>query len=304
MHKISTTVLVFFLVTASWQLQAATDIQYQASYKGVFSLFRTMKIADVNYSVSSHEPELPANFQQIRLWVTSQAYSTVERLYPFRYLYKSYFKTDSAQTQVFENIKITKKKKKLRHQVGLLDFEENKIQLFSSSDTKENMLPAVVPGVTRSEQQQQLTKRLQLKKKASPLINLQIMPIDRLTMLELMAEQVASNKAEKVYRITNGDELFDYRVTLGQQQKLKVAGKEMQARKVKIEALELTVSGEPVMEAQGELEQLQAAGTEKRKYAHAPVYAWFSEIGGQQTAVKFLNRHAIGDFVVEMVNSN
>jgi len=122
--------------------------------------------------------------------------------------------------------------------------------------------------------------------------------------LELMAEQVASNKAEKVYRITNGDELFDYRVTLGQQQKLKVAGKEMQARKVKIEALELTVSGEPVMEAQGELEQLQAAGTEKRKYAHAPVYAWFSEIGGQQTAVKFLNRHAIGDFVVEMVNSN
>ena len=56
------------------------------------------------------------------------------------------------------------------------------------------------------------------------------------------------------------------------------------------------------METLGEYEQFQAAETEKPKYAHAPVYAWFSEIDGQQTAVKFLNRHAIGEFVVEMVD--
>jgi len=302
MFKIPTILLVVFLVAVSWQVQAATDIQYQASYKGIFSLFRTMKIADVNYSVSSHEPELSPEYQQIRLWVTSEKYSTVERLYPFRYLYKSFFNTDSDQTQVFENIKITKKKKKLRHQVGLLDFDENKVQLFASAHKKENVLPEVVAGVIRTQQQKQLKKRFKLKKKAPALIELQKMPIDRLTMLELMAEQVAANQTEKMYRITNGDELFDYRVTLGQQQKLSIAGQQRQTRKVKIEAFELTTSGEQVMEAQGQVQQLQAAETERRKYAHAPVYAWFAEIDGQQTAVKFLNRHAIGDFVVEMVN--
>jgi len=301
MQKISIIVLVVGLLSATGQVKAATDIQYQASYKGIFSLFRTMKIADVNYSVSSHVPQLPAEFQQVRLWVTSEKYSSVERLYPFRYLYKSFFNKDSEQTQVFENIKITKKKKKLRHQVGLMDFQENKIQLFKSTHKEESVLPAVVAGVTMTEQHQQLIKRFQLTEKAPPLIKLQTMPIDRLTMLELMAEQVATNQAEKIYRITNGDELFDYRVTLRQQQNINVAGEERQTRKVKIEAFELTPGGEQVMETQGKVEQLQAAETEKRKYAHAPVYAWFSEIEGKQTAVKFLNRHAIGDFVVEMV---
>jgi hypothetical protein len=300
--KISRILLVVFLLAASWQVRAAIDIQYQASYKGVFSLFRTMTIADVNYSVSSHEPELSPKYRQIRLWVTSEKHSTVERLYPFRYLYKSFFNADSDQTQVFENIKITKKKEKLRHQVGLLDFDKKKIQLYASSHKNENVLPDVVAGITRTEQQQQLQKRFKLKKKAPPLIELRIMPIDRLSMLELMAEQVTVNQIEKIYRITNGDELFDYRVTLGQSQKLSIAGQKKQARKVKIEAFELTASGEPVMEMRGQVEQLQAAETEQRKYAHAPVYAWFSEIDGQQTAVKFLNRHAIGDFVVEMVN--
>lgn len=315
--KLPTKVVLERVILTSWrilfvlvaglifsQAHAATDIQYQASYKGVFSLFRIMKIADVNYSVSSHKPELPAEFQQIRLWVTSEKYSTVERLYPFRYLYKSYFNIDSDQTQVFENIKITRKKKKLRHQVGLLDFDEKKIQLYASPDKKENVLPAVAVRTTKTEHHQQLKKRFNLTEKAPPLINLQKMPIDRLTMLELMGEQVATNQTEKTYRITNGDELFDYRVILGQQQKLSIAGKERQTRKVKIEAFELTASGEQVMETQGQIKQLQAAETERRKYAHAPVYAWFTKIGGQQTAVKFLNRHPIGDFVVEMVNIN
>ncbi len=295
-------VLIFGILCG--QVHAVTDIQYQASYKGIFSFYETMKIADVYYSVSSHEPELPSEFQQIRLRVTSEKYSTVERLYPFRYLYKSYYDTDTDQTQIFENIKITKKKKKLRHQVGLLNFEEKKIQLYASSHKKESVLPVVAANATTAKQHQKMKKQLKLRKKAAPLVGLQKMPIDRLTMLELISEQVTANQAEKTYRITNGDELFDYRVTLGRLEKLSVAGRERQTQKVKIEALALTVSGEQVMESNGQIEQLQAAETEKRKYAHAPVYAWFSEIDGRQTAVRFMNGHAIGDFIVEMVKSN
>jgi hypothetical protein len=185
----------------------------------------------------------------------------------------------------------------------LLDPENKTVQLYSSPQHEETVLPAVAARITSDVNHRLVEKQLKLKVKAKALVDQKNLPVDRLTMLELIGRQVAANEAKQFYRITNGDELFDYQVTLGQRQKVKVAGQKLQARKVKIEAFELTAEGEQVMENQDEISQLRAAEAEQPKYAHAPIYAWFSEIEGTQVAVKFLNRHAIGDFVVEMVSS-
>lgn len=305
---------ILFVFVGMLSLSASADdtvtLHYLASYKGVFSLFNRMDIADVDYQVESLPVEnlpvenLPVDksttpARQIRLAVSSEHFQTVERLYPFRYLFKSFFLADKPATLFFEHLKTTKKSKKKKHQLGLLDHSQEKVQLFQSGQFDELITPDNFKQLSEL-QLEAVAARLQLKPKAEALSNVEDMPIDRMTMLELIGEQIKQGLQEKTYLVTNGDELFHYLVTFQGKHDYQLGEKMMPSQKVKIEAFEL--KPEPkvnfVENDYDLIRQAQAQQTNP-EYAHSPVYAWFS-LEEKPVALKFVNHHAVGDFIIEL----
>ena len=301
--QLLTLILMLIGAVLTWTnpLFASDKVHYQATYKGVFSLYQSMKIADVFYSVSDHPMDKDLSMQQIRLWVTSERFGTVEKLYPFRYLYKSFFQPVSQQTLGFENLKQTKKKKKLKHQVGLLDFNQKRVQLYSSPAGKELLSPGNIIGIIGQQDLAISARKLALTEKARPLENLPVLPIDRLTMLEAIRQQLIKGTEEQHYRVTNGDELFDYRVTLLKNQAIKLSAVDYDTRKIKIEAFRVA-HDESQPQSQAFSEDLSHLQVKDKGYAHAPVYVWFTTAAPYR-AVKFLNKHAVGNFIIEMVEA-
>ena len=310
---------IFFLLFALLPIQVSAEsarsfeLNYLASYKGVFSLFNSMDIADVNYSVESilfeNQADKQVNNQisgtkQIRLTVSSENFATVEKLYPFRYLFKSFFRPATATTHYFEHLKTTKKSRKKKHQVGILDHIQKKVQLFKSTEFEELITPGNFDRLS-GQKLEFVSNDLKLKPKSEPISNMPHMPIDRMTMLELMSEQVKQKIKDKDYLVTNGDELFRYRVSFLDRHDYQFGKRIIPSQKLKVEAFDLNpetqVEFAEYQESfkDGFIGQVQA-GEKKPDYAHAPVYAWFS-LTEKPFALKFVNHHAVGDFIIEIV---
>jgi hypothetical protein len=300
---------IFILIALQCLVPVAADeigvLKYKASYNGVFSLFKNLDIAEVRYSVEN----LPAansseTIKQVRLEVSSENFATVERLYPFRYLFKSFYQPANSATLFFEHLKTTKKSRKKQHRIGLLGHAERKIQLFQSSQFKELITADNVLQLSRLNFDS-LAARFDLKVKDQPILKNSVMPIDRMTMLELISEQVKQQQSQKTYLVTNAKKLFNYRVSLQKQEDYKLGDKLLSSQKVKIEAFDL----EPAAEVQfaendydliSQAQAQPAAADNHPGYAHAPVYAWFS-LSEKPVALKFVNQHSVGDFIIEMV---
>jgi len=120
-----------FLLSASLQGQAAeaeAKLHYQASYSGVLSLFQRLDIADVWYGQNTIGAAKNGDLlQRVSLSVSSENFAMVERLYPFRYQFQSIFKPETSQTVLFENLKITSKSKKNRHNVALFNLKDRQV---------------------------------------------------------------------------------------------------------------------------------------------------------------------------------
>ena len=295
---------ILFVFSGALSLPAIAEgtvrLQYLASYKGVFSLFNRMDIADVDYQVESlpvDKSTTPA--KQIRLAVSSEHFETVERLYPFRSLFKSFFQADKSATIFFEHLKTTKKSRKKKHQLGLLDHSQEKVQLFQSSQFDELITPDNFKQLSEL-QLEAIAARLQLKPKAEALSNVVDMPIYRMTMLELISEQIKKGQQEKTYLVTNGDELFHYLVTFQGKQDYQLGKKMLSSQKVKIEAFEMKPEPKDTfVENDYDLIRQAQAQQTNPEYAHAPIYVWFS-LEEKPVALKFVNHHAVGDFIIEL----
>ena len=301
--------MIFILIALQVLVPVAADeigvLKYKASYNGVFSLFKNLDIAEVRYSVEN----LPAAnssevITQVRLEVSSENFATVERLYPFRYLFKSFYQPANSATLFFEHLKTTKKSRKQKHRIGLLGHAERKIQLFQSSQFEELITADNLQQLSRLDFDS-LAARFDLKVKEQPILKVSVMPIDRMTMLELISEQVKQQQSQKTYLVTNAKKLFNYRVSLQKQEDYKLGDKLLSSQKVKIEAFDL----EPAPEVQfaendydliSQAQAQPAAADNEPGYAHAPVYAWFT-LTEKPVALKFVNQHSVGDFIIEMV---
>lgn len=280
-------------------LGSAQKIDYLASYRGVFSLFQQIDIANVEYRISSHAVSPDRHVREIRLMASSAAYPTVEKLYPFRYLYKSYSDTAFQHTLLLENLKTTQTKRKFKHQLGLFDQDSNAVQLYQTVQKEEiagfaNLQQLLSAGLEPD------ADALNLTPAGAKLEQLESMPVDRLVLLEQIRQQVRDGRQQAIYRVTNGDELFDYRVALLNREIIKLGKKPVDTSKVKIEAFELSPEGTRVSTQQDAFSDLRAHTDAPGKYAHAPVYVWFSN-DDSASPLRFLNRHAVGDFMIESV---
>ena len=310
MVKLSAFLLVihFWASTSLLATESVPEkLHYQATYKGVLSVFQTLSIADVWYSTNS--VAVDASDSPIRLStlsVSSENFSMVERLYPMRYQFLSFFSDEPARTLLFENLKVTKKSRKTKHKIGLFDRDNRQVQLFTSKDKKllidtDNALAVINQNEHKITQQ-----KYALEVKAPALTNLQTDPVDRLTLLQMIRQQVKANRQSQSYFVTTGDEVMTYKVSLQQQDVVTIGNKSFKASKVKIEAYDLD-SNKPdsagfatVHAASHDYDDLITTAPDTSPgYRHPPVYVWFSS-DDKATPLKFVNYHALGDFVVEL----
>ncbi len=274
---------------------AGEEANYKATYKGVFSLYEPIGIADVKLVLSDVEIDKSSTVKKISLWVSSENFSTIERLYPFRYLFNSYVKPDNGQTFAFEHIKTGKKQKQF---VGLIGVQKDRVELFEKKPAGEILTPSETRALLNEPNVSEFQKRHQLKNADKPLTDLEKQPIDRLTLLEKVREQVRKREKSRDYFVTSGNKLMIYRVGTMVSSEWQNAGQKNKAIKVKIEAFKATATelGKPPENS------VNVQEDENDIYLHAPVYAWFSA-DQQAVPYKFVNRHAIGEFIIELSGS-
>ncbi len=289
--------VVLLLLLVPFSLKAAETVNYIAYYKGVFSLFDDISIADVQLYKSAYANDGNGlAIDQLSLYVTSQKHGTVERLYPFRYLFNSYVPQTTGNTIAFEHIK---KGKKEKHYIGLIGIGGKDARLYSKPDSEPVLTPSVMLSLMQSPDLTAMEKQHSLSVKSDSLKKLPGAPIDRMTLLQQMRQQIKKGIGEHNYLVTNAAKLMKYRVSIKRKESLKLAGKDFAAVKVKIEAYEY---GKPeTVDFTDNSEVLINQDKPQQNYMHAPVYAWFTA-DDEALPLKFVNRHAIGQFVIEYVS--
>jgi len=307
--------LILFFVSILTSTSVLADesepekLHYQASYKGVLSLFQTMSIADVWYATDTVPADSSENpIRLSSLSVSSENFSMVERLYPMRYQFLSFFSEQPARTLLFENLKVTKKSRKTKHKVGLFDRQNQKVQLFTSKNKQLVIGVDNALSVINENELETVQQKYALDVKAPALTKLQADPVDRLTLLQLIRQQVKENRQSQKYFVTTGDELMTYQVSMQNKDVVKVGNKPVNATKLKIEAYDLGAekqesTGFATVHAADAYEDLITAKRDSsQNYRHPPIYVWFS-LDDNAIPLKFVNYHALGDFIVELTAS-
>jgi len=293
-HKNLALLLISILLLPAKSLLASEVIEYQAIYKGVFSMYNEWTIADVNLSVSPIA-ETHQDWQKITLTVSSENHATVERLYPFRYAFDSYLASDPLHTSAFEHLKSSGKKSP-KHYIGLIDAKRGDVQLFQADQHRTILSSSVLNALKTQGIKADEIVSLGLQAKGQRLEQINEAPLDRLSMLTLIQQQVKQGrKQSQDYLVTNGSKLMLYRVSPLKREKISISATSLLADKVKIEAF---VYGEPQLVTDDSAsEYLLHSPQQKPNYVHAPVYAWFAT-DGSATPLKFVSKHAVGEFQV------
>jgi len=309
MIKLPLILLVASILTSTSVLADESEpekLHYQATYKGVLSVFQTLSIADAWYTTDTLAAADSANpIRLSSLSVSSENFSMVERLYPMRYQFLSFFSEPPARTLLFENLKVTKKSRKTKHKVGLFDSQNQKVQLFTSKHKELVIGIDNALSVINENEHERIQQKYALDVKAPALTKLQADPVDRLTLLQLIRKQVKANRQSQSYFVTTGDELMTYEVSMQKKDVVKVGNKPVNAIQLKIEAYDLGAEkqdskGFATVHAADAYEYLNTAETDSSpNYRHPPVYVWFS-LDDKAIPLKFVNYHALGDFIVKL----
>ena len=291
--------IVIAWLTALPAAQAMQTASYVAYYKGMFSLFRQMEIADVQLTRNmeiGEDTERPV--RKMSLAVSSANFPTVERLYPFRYLFDSYIDVESGATFAFEHLK---KAGKQKHYVGFMGIEPNKARVFSAKGLKPLLQPEAYRSLLAGSDTGQWVKENGLTVKSRP-VTMPGRAYDRLTLLDSIPQQLKAGTSQQEYLVTDAKKLMSYRVSILSHEALKVGGKTQKAVKVKIEGFDFTEPKVITVSQENPFPGQPVTG-QKPNYLHAPVYAWFSD-DGHYWPLKFLNKHSVGEFVIEWKSNN
>lgn len=271
--------LLLALLLAWPMLAAAETLDYQVTYRGLFSAFQDVAIGDVRLEVDATGASLDGQpIVRARLSASSAAYPMVEQLYPFRYEFTSYHQPDAARSLAFERRKQTRK---LRHDLLLLDWAGDEVRRFGITRT-----PAATSG---EEPPPELFTAL--RRAGLPYHQAQFVPhpgslptppqatLDRLALLQQVRDLDLVAGASRELTVTDGKEFIAYRVTVAKRELVPTAAGSVPAWKVRIEGFE---TDDP-----------------EERPRHAPVYVWLDE-GPRRLPLRFVSHHPAGKFIVEL----
>ena len=236
----------------------AERLDYQVTYRGVFSLGQDMTIADVALTTRGLAGE--DRLRETRLEATSAGYPGVEALYPFRYRFRSWATTADARLLGFEAYEKTHKE---RHRLYLRD--DSRL------------------GVSRLDPQDAAGRRSLAQLAAGERPDATVIGgglFDRLGLLQQIRSRELSAQAEYRFQVTNGRDLFAYRVQVEGAQSLMLHGRRVSAWKLRIDGSKSSRDG-------------------ATKVAHRPIYLWLSRAPGH-VPLRMDSRHSVGLFRIEL----
>lgn len=289
--RLFSTLLLASLVCPSWAANPSylgEKLSYTISYKGVFSAMNWVEIADAVLQTEqqltpvSGEPAYRSTLQ-----VSTAGHKKMERFYPLRYRFESYFSVDQQRTLLIDEHKKTHKD---RREIVLVDWEQRTASRYKKRNPKRRQAEpaesvkaapnprkgrAIVPpllaelGVEQDEFRQANGADIQ---------QLDTL-LDHLSMLHSVRDQALSPGQEIYLPVLDGDEVLSYRVRVVKQELLQQKGRDWDTFKLRFDVV--------------------APGTEVDELDQPSIYVWLTA-DERRTPVRFASNYALGRFAGEL----
>lgn len=200
---------------------AVERLDFQVTYRGVFSLGEDMQIADVTLSTAPGDPA--AGLREVGLEASSAAYPLVESLYPIRYRFRSWADLPDGHLVGFESYERTTRQ---RHRLYLRDDSRRGVRRFdlesgAGAEELAQLAAGVRPAVVAS---------------GAPLF-------DRLGLLAWLRAQDLVSGAEYRLEVTDGHDRLGYQVRVEGAQTLRLGAVAVAALKLRLDATERRADG-------------------------------------------------------------
>jgi len=220
---------------------ATSVLDYQVTYRGVFSAGTDLPIADLRLDSRRHAGA--PGILETRIEASSAAYPLVESLFPIRYRFRNWTTPQAGAALIgFETYERTRK---LRHRLYLRDGSKLGVRRFDVvAGTGDEAIAQLEAGVSPM----------------APALDGSL--LDRLGLLQRVRQEPLHEQAVYRFDVTNGRERLRYRVKVEADQLLYLDGVAVPAWKLRFDGLETGKDGRPVP-------------------AHRPLYLWLSQSSGR-----------------------
>ena len=246
---------------------------FHAYYQGPFSGEKKIGIADVQWQTQRIGLNRPGKTAlETRMEISSKAYDFVERLYPFRLVYRSLVSLQTMGSIAYERYDSTDKHGR---ELTWLDAESSLALRFregyeSKQDT-DSQLPSVI--VNWGSQQQDYLFYKPARHKALPQM------VDEMALLQRIRREELSVGAQFEIPVTDGKRQYLYKISVVDSEPLTMANKSWNTLKIKFDGYRIK---------HGESKQ-----------DHDTVWVWLANTP-QRTPLRFEYRNAIGRFLIDL----
>ena len=282
----------------AWSARTGAEtLDYRATYQGVFSAFQEVPVGDVRLVVDRTDATYEGQaVYRARLTASSEAYPVVERFYPFRYDFTSYHQRGDVRSLAYERRKQTTR---TRHDLILLDRDRRRVSRYEIAEARRGAPPDDLPPLMT------VLRAAGLPDHAPHLApqpwTLDAPPgstLDRLALLQQLRELPLRAGVSRELVATDGKEYMPYLAIVVGREAIETGQGTRQAWKIRIEGFEADGGREVSVEEAGS--ELPAPSTaDDEAWRHPPVYVWI-DAGPRRLPLRFVSRHAIGEFIVEL----
>ena len=261
--------LWIWLVGLCWALSAAAGagteadggaLRYQVSYQGILSAGSRVAIAEVRLRAGVPGGEAP--YREAELTASSAPFGYVERIYPIRYRFRSWYWPDHSGVLVSEY-----------YEYGHPDDIDHKLIYLDSRE--QPFVARRLAGPDTPELRDLAAGRYQ-----AACARGERHAYDRLGLLQAVRALPLRPGQEHEFRVSNGSEMLRYRIKVEKRVPLRAAGRDWQALKLRFDGLRSDAHG-------------------NSKHAHRPVFIWVSD-DAAHIPLLAESRHALGRFRVSL----
>ena len=244
---------------------------FHAYYQGPFSGEKKIGIADVQWQTQRIGLNRSGKTAlETRMEISSKAYVFVERLYPFRLVYRSLVSLQTMGSIAYERYDSTDKHGR---ELTWLDAESSLALRFREGYERDtdSQLPSVI--VSWGSQQQDYLFYKPARHKALPQM------VDEMALLQRIRREELSDGAQFEIPVTDGKRQYLYKVSVVGSEPLTMANKSWDTLKIKFDGYRIK---------HGESKQ-----------DHDTVWVWLANTP-QRTPLRFEYRNAIGRFLIDL----
>jgi hypothetical protein len=237
---------------------ADEDLHLQVTYRGLFSAGSEIPIADLR--LRTQRPGGDAKYLETRLDVSSEDYPYVEAFYPIRYRFRSWYPDDRSAVFASEYFEQNNHKAG-KHRLIDLDAPGGGVKAHDLKAGADRELPALLSGDYR------ITGPLAQR-------------FDRLGLLQHLRTARLAIGDRLELPVTDGKRMLTYRVSVEARERVRAAGREWPAIKLRFDGLRT--------DRQGNV-----------KHTHRPVFIWLSD-DIRRLPLKAVSRHTLGRFSITL----